>query len=323
MSVKQALCIIFASVFITILCIGPSSADICSSVHRDASLLRQSDVNYRNRMAKYGNKCFLEDRDRGQSDYYTVSRTRCNSTPGYIEWVKDTGSGHNLCVFEPPSNNAVTQRGKSQAQEPLQNLSTPQKEAQSEIDFYNSYEESCINWLKDGDTEAAIACYRHFASIEYRTCNYKSSCDNFDERSAYFLAEAERLETSIVQSKPDPDPNRVVETAACSSKTLGDLKSLFDAPIPVGSSHFSFGLMSPYPKKVLAAIETTNSGGQCIRQVIYISPDDPPFGAAGATVFSVTEPIVFDAVPYLSNDTATCYRRRHHNISCDGKTNYN
>ncbi len=104
---------------LVVLGLSPAAmADVCAIVDPNASLPRPGEVNYERRLKSYGNKCMLEDKDRGQMDYYTKSEARCNAIPGFIHWEKDQGSGHNLCVFEPPSDNPTERASNGENDNP-------------------------------------------------------------------------------------------------------------------------------------------------------------------------------------------------------------
>jgi len=82
-----------------------AKADDCSSVYSEAYTPKVGDGDY---SPNYAGKCTFTDKDTGAADYYEVSRARCERLPGYVEWIKDRGSGHNRCYFNPPSQSSAS-----------------------------------------------------------------------------------------------------------------------------------------------------------------------------------------------------------------------
>ena len=110
-----------------------------------------------------------------------------------------------------------------------------------------------------------------------------------------------------------PDRKRLAATAACSSSTLGSKKSCVSAPVSRDDNLYE--LSSNCSTGSIAAIGTTDAKGRCIRKVVSLSAGE------AYLVESYAEPRVFDAIAYDA-DYVQCYSRRHENISCDGKIDY-
>ena len=111
------------------------------------------------------------------------------------------------------------------------------------------------------------------------------------------------------------DPNRIAETAMCSSRKLGDYRPCLAAPVKIGDGRYQFRLKPECTRGSIAAVGTTDEKGQCLRRVISLSAGNP-----SATVSSGDVPEILDAIPFGDGDTYECYARRHENVSCDGAT---
>ena len=110
-----------------------------------------------------------------------------------------------------------------------------------------------------------------------------------------------------------PDPKRLAATATCSSATLGSKKSCVSAPVSRGDNLYE--LSSNCSPGSIAAIGTTDAKGRCIRKVVPLSAGEAHL------VESYSELRVVDAIAYDAH-YVQCYSRRHENISCDGKIDY-
>lgn len=109
------------------------------------------------------------------------------------------------------------------------------------------------------------------------------------------------------------DPNRLAETAMCSSRKLGDNRTCLAAPVKIRDGRYKFSLKPECTQGSIAAIGTTDEKGRCLKRVISLSAGDRP-----VTVSSRAAPEILDAIPFGDGDTYECYARRHENVSCDG-----
>jgi hypothetical protein len=114
-----------------------------------------------------------------------------------------------------------------------------------------------------------------------------------------------------------PDPRRLAETTVCSSTNLGDAKSCVLDPVAVGEGGYAFKIRSRCSSGVIAAIKTYDAQGRCIRRVVSIAPR-----TRSDVVESYQEPAVLDAIRDRGQETLECYFRRHDNVSCSGKIDY-
>jgi hypothetical protein len=126
------------------------------------------------------------------------------------------------------------------------------------------------------------------------------------------------VERSAAPSRYDgPDPRRLAETAICSSTNLGDAKRCVLEPIALDNETYAFKIKSSCSSGVIAAIKTYDEEGRCIRRVVSIAPH-----RRSESVTSLDEPMVLDAIRNRGQGTFECYFRRHENISCSGKIDY-
>jgi hypothetical protein len=138
-----------------------------------------------------------------------------------------------------------------------------------------------------------------------------------DEAADAAVPEA-AIEGSTVPSRYDGnDPRRLAETAVCSSTNLGDAKKCVLDPVALGDETYAFKIRSSCSSGVIAAIKTYDEAGRCIRRVVAIAPR-----RRSEAVISSAEPMVLDAIRNRGQDTFECYYRRHENISCNGKIDY-
>lgn len=128
-------------------------------------------------------------------------------------------------------------------------------------------------------------------------------------RAAQSLAAVVRpVSTRFDQS----DPNRLAETAMCSTRKLGDYRSCVAAPVKIGEGRYKLSLKPTCARGSIAAIGTFDEKGRCVKRVISLSAGDQP-----AIVSSGAMPRVLDAIPFGNDDTYECYARRHENMSCN------
>ncbi|MGH6875274.1 MAG: hypothetical protein ACREDW_09665 [Aestuariivirgaceae bacterium] len=126
------------------------------------------------------------------------------------------------------------------------------------------------------------------------------------------------VEKSRASSRHDgPDPRRLAETAVCSSTNLGDARKCVLDPVALGEETYAFKIRPSCSSGVIAAIKTYDEQGRCIRRVVSITPR-----RRSEPLTSSAEPMVLDAVRDRGQDTLECYFRRHENISCNGKIDY-
>ena len=125
----------------------------------------------------------------------------------------------------------------------------------------------------------------------------------------------EESSPASAKHKKGPDPKRLSATAACSSATLGSKKGCVSAPVSRGGNLYQLRLSPNCSTGSIAAIGTTDEKGTCVREVVSLSAGEEQL------VESYAEPRVIDAIAYEA-DYVQCYSRRHENISCDGKIDY-
>ena len=108
------------------------------------------------------------------------------------------------------------------------------------------------------------------------------------------------------------DPNRLAETAMCSSRKLGDYRTCLAAPVKIGNGRYQLKLKAKCARGSIAAVAVTDDRGRCSRRVISLSAGKQPI-----LVSSSAAPRVLEAIPFGTGDTYECYARRHENVSCD------
>ena len=113
------------------------------------------------------------------------------------------------------------------------------------------------------------------------------------------------------------DPRRLAETAGCSSTVLGDARKCLLEPVALKDGTYAFKIKPGCSSGVIAAIKTYDEDGRCIRRVASIAPH-----RRSEAVMSSEEPAVLDAIRNRGQNTFECYYRRHENISCNGKIDY-
>jgi hypothetical protein len=113
------------------------------------------------------------------------------------------------------------------------------------------------------------------------------------------------------------DPQRLAETAVCSSTALGDARKCLLEPVVLKDGSYAFKIKSGCSSGVIAAIKTYDEEGRCIRRVVSVAPH-----RRSEAVMSSAEPAVLDAIRNRGQNTFECYYRRHENISCNGKIDY-
>ena len=126
------------------------------------------------------------------------------------------------------------------------------------------------------------------------------------------------VERSAIPSDYDgPDPRRLAETEVCSSTVLGDARKCVLEPVALNDETYAFKIKSGCSSGVIAAVKTYDEEGRCIRRVVSIAPH-----RRSEAVVSAAEPMVLDAIRKRGQSTFECYFRRHENVSCNGKIDY-
>ncbi len=129
------------------------------------------------------------------------------------------------------------------------------------------------------------------------------------------VEEERELPVAASAKHEGPDRKRLSATLSCSSATLGSKKNCVSAPVPKGSNLYEFRLHPDCSTGSIAAIGTMDEKGRCVRKVVSLSAGEEQL------VESYADPRVVDAIAYEA-DHVQCYARRHENISCDGKIDY-
>lgn len=142
-----------------------------------------------------------------------------------------------------------------------------------------------------------------------------STSESSEPEKAQPIAVEKKSPAAAVANHTGPDPHRLSATAACSSATLGSKKRCVSAPLPKEGSVYKLQLNPDCSTGSIAAIGTTDEKGRCVRKVVSLSPGEEQL------VESYAAPTVVDAIAY-EPDYVQCYSRRHDNISCDGKIDY-
>jgi hypothetical protein len=128
------------------------------------------------------------------------------------------------------------------------------------------------------------------------------------------VEEKESPAAAVVNPK-GPDPHRLSATSSCSSATLGSKKRCINAPVSRKGNVYELRLDPGCSSGSIAAIGTTDEKGRCVRKVVSLSPGEEQL------VESHAAPTVVDAIAY-EPEYVQCYSRRHDNVSCDGKIDY-
>jgi hypothetical protein len=282
---------------------------------------------------------------------------RCRSTPGvrFVHFEPDRGAG-SICIFKIPNSEGASEQAQIASEQtvswdPGTDAKTTyyrKSDAQSPLlteieELVTSFTDRCLKKEKAGDLADAGRCWKSGAkALEDLTENgegllpqqYKGKLAQLktawlqrsDQLKPHLVVAKQKAEqrsesdTIVPTSSRDngPDPNRLVETAACSSTRLGDKRKCVGSPAGIGANTYAFGLRSNCSKGVIAAIKVHNRNGRCIRKVVVLLPD----GNQSENILSYREPGVIDAISYRDAETYDCYARRHDLISCDGKIDY-
>jgi hypothetical protein len=282
---------------------------------------------------------------------------RCRSTPGarFVHFEPDRGAG-SICVFKIPNPETISEQAQIASEQTVSSApgaethptyyrkSDAQSPLLSEIESaVTSWTNKCLKKERSGDLAGAGRCWKDGAQAlgdltgsgggllpqQYsgKLAQLKTAWLQRSDQLKPHLVLAEqkaeqRNEEDTVPPSPSresgPDPNRLAETAACSSTRLGDKRKCVGSPVGIGANAYAFGLRSNCSKGIIAAIKIHNRNGRCIRKVVVLLPD----GSQSEDILSYQEPGVIDAISYRDEDTYECYARRHDLISCDGKIDY-
>jgi len=131
-------------------------------------------------------------------------------------------------------------------------------------------------------------------------------------RNAAAAASAAAVVRPVSTRFNQSDPNRLAETAMCSSRKLGDYRPCLAVPVKIGDGRYQLKLKAECARGSIAAVGVTDERGRCSRRVISLSSGNRP-----VLVSSRAQPRVLDAIPFGTGDTYECYARRHENVSCD------
>jgi hypothetical protein len=329
---------------------GPADASQCSDVYPDA---RQGPPPEWSFWAD-GSACFVRWKTNSSLDEDGFT-AQCRNTPGvrFIHFEPDSGAG-SICIFKLLDSEATTAEDASDRQPanretkpaPDQELqSTHYRKADAENPLLEelklvvtTWTEKCLREEKTKDYADAGRCWRNGGrAIDEFTANRdgfltQEFADKIEQLKMAWLRRSDQLEIPLVKAvkkeaapmvpkvtgNDGPDPNRLVETAGCSSTNLGDSKRCLREPASTGRNTYAFGLRSSCKAGVIAAIKTHDAEGKCIRKVVAILPPE----SRSQNVRSYREPSVLDAISYHDAGTYECYARRHDQISCDGKVDY-
>jgi hypothetical protein len=137
-----------------------------------------------------------------------------------------------------------------------------------------------------------------------------------EDLQSYVNAAAAPSATAVVRPVStrfnQSDPNRLAETAMCSSRKLGDYRTCLAAPVKIGDGRYKLKLKAECARGSIAAVAVTDDKGRCSRHVISLASGNRP-----VLVSSRARPRVLEAIPFGTGDTYECYARRHENVSCD------
>jgi hypothetical protein len=345
---RLAICGLFA-----FLCLGfsagPTEASQCSDVYPDA---RQGPPPEWTFWAD-GSACYIRWKTNNSVEEEALI-AQCRDTPGvrFIHFERDSGTG-SICIFkllnsepataEVPNQQSADQETKLEPDQDLQSTHYRKADAENPLLeelklLVTTWTEKCLKEEKIEDYGNAGRCWRNGATAidEFTVTEAgfitQEFADKVDHLKMAWLSRSDQLEIPIVKavkkdaalivpkstSNDGPDPNRLAETAICSSTNLGDYKSCLKEPHSTGENTYAFGLRSSCKSGAIAAIKTHNADGKCIRKVVMVLPP----AKRSKDVRSYGEPSVLDAISYKDADAFKCYARRHDQISCDGKVDY-
>jgi hypothetical protein len=179
--------------------------------------------------------------------------------------------------------------------------------------------------LKEKLVELQATWIARAGQLEGTSDLQKDASVQIEPSSASESEEAERTQSPTIEEKESPaaavanhagpDPHRLSATSACSSATLGSKKRCVIASTSKEGNAYEVRLDPDCNTGSIAAIGTTDEKGRCVRKVVSLSPGEEQF------VESYAAPTVVDAIAY-EPDYVQCYSRRHDNVSCDGKIDY-
>lgn len=300
-----------------------------------------------------GSACFVRwDAQKGSE---TALLEQCQKTPNarFVHFEPDNGEGRSICIFKllgadlpsqeqalnsasdtPPwrdpelaQDQQSTQYRKSDAENPSLNELK---------DLVTKTTEKCVSEEKAGHLETAQSCWRHAAAeMERFSADQEFLAGEFHSQIVQlrkaWLQRSEQLKAPVVRvTQRDestvlpaathlagPDPDRLTETAICSSTSLGNFKECLRDPTSTGANRYAFRIKSSCKAGVIAAVKTYDESGRCIRKVVAVLPHQ-----RSRNVISTRAPEILDAISFQGSETFECYVRRHEQISCDGKIDY-
>jgi hypothetical protein len=352
-STPRLLCALLASLFATLAAIDSAQASACGLVYPGALPGPPPEWTF----WADGSACYVRWQDSGVSEERLLEKCRQTQGVRFIHFERDRGAG-SICIFKilnpletPGAEPEKTAAANGHRQDPGQGLqSTHYRKTDAEApvledlqSLVTGWTERCLEKEKSEAQNRAASCWKggakalaDFASSREHVLPAQFSAhvrqlqDAWVKRSTQLeatpvAAVAEPEEKQPPQADEDlslsahdgPDPRRLVETAHCSSTRLGDLRRCLRQPRSAGGELYSFGLKSSC-SGIIAAIRTYDADGRCIRKVIWIRRGEP----ASQPIRSYAEPAVLDAISFKSRAVLECYVRRHDEISCDGKRDY-
>jgi hypothetical protein len=179
--------------------------------------------------------------------------------------------------------------------------------------------------LKEKLVELQATWIARAAQLEGSGNPQQDAAVQIEPSSAHDSQEPEKEQPQAIEDKESPaeavadhkgpDPHRLSATSACSSAALGSKKRCVSAPVSKKGNVYELQLNPDCDIRAIAAIGTTDEKGRCVRKVVSLSPGEEQ------VVESYAAPTVVDAIAY-EPDYVQCYSRRHENVSCDGKIDY-
>lgn len=278
---------------------------------------------------------------------------QCRNTSGarFVHFERDIGAGHSICLFKilgltapskelnplPSTSQGLTQVASPQQEKhPLQDQKSKTEDSLGTLmQLVHTTHEDCPRKEKAKETSSAAACWqdavkalealtpkldvmamqRLKGKLDLLRSTWIKQAEQLNEHVSSSGEEMAAIETGAIPADA-PDPERLAATAACSSTKLGDYRHCVGIEVPKKQNQFTFALKSDCDNGAVAAISTIDGKGRCLRKVISLSPE-----ARSTEVESRSEPAVIDAIAYREG-IYECYARRHENISCDGKADF-
>ena len=278
---------------------------------------------------------------------------QCRNTSGarFIHFERDKGAGHSICLFkilgliapskEPnplplPSQGPTQTASLQQEKDPLQEQKNKTEDLLGPLmQLVHTTHEDCPRKERAKETTSAVACWQDaLKALEALEAKLDEMAKQrlrgkLDQLRSTWIKQAEQLNEQVSSSSQAmaaietgetpaaaPDPERLVATAACSSTKLGDYRHCVGREVSKEQNRFAFALKPDCDNGAVAAISTIDGKGQCLRQVISLLPQ-----ARSTEIESHGEPAVIDAIAFRDG-IYECYARRHDNISCDGKVDF-